>query len=261
MRRGVRRVARETGRSKEVVVKRAARGFVRMLVAITPPGSAGTSGTAAKEQGAAAIASDVGRIFEVISDRDRQAFRDFYAGDSVKEGFGHTGAAAIGEIERRILTRGQMAAWHAKRRNKSNGRVMAVRGGDTNNFNAHHLTTGLRKKDLRGIDIGYVSRDDYEWFVRVLQKGVGFLAAGWNAAAIVLGVRVPAWIARHGASRGAIRILTTDNRYRIEIVNDVPFVDGVRDLDRRVAKAVEYHVAGMNREADFLQKKQHSRPL
>ena len=41
-----------------------------------------------------------------------------------------------------------------------------------------------------------------------LLKRVGELAAGWNAGAAKLGVKLPAWVTRHGPRRSAVKVST-----------------------------------------------------
>lgn len=100
-----------------------------------------------------------------------------------------------------------------------------------------------------------VSSADYNALRKVLLANVGWLASGWNAAAQRLGLKVPAWIARHGTSNGIILITSDGQRFRIEVSNGVKFVGNVKDLDRRIQKAVDYQANAMQRQADYLLRK------
>jgi hypothetical protein len=53
-------------REKKDVVRMAARGFVKDMVAVTPPGSQGSTGNAAKKQGEAAIRRDLACIMVAV---------------------------------------------------------------------------------------------------------------------------------------------------------------------------------------------------
>lgn len=236
----MRRLAAQSGKTKRELCETAAKGFVRDVVAITPPASKGVSGTSAKKAGERTIATDVARIFkpaspEVIASLAAQ-------GGSIVEKFGHKGAKALGEVETRVLSRSEMPAWHAARR-RADGRVMAIN---------RDATTGLRKRDLRGLDTGVVSKADFNWFVRTLQKAVGILAAGWNAAARHLKVNLPAWVRRHGDSNGAVSVAVTPTTFRLELTNAVGFVENVKGYARRIQKAVDYQAGKMQRQADYL---------
>jgi len=57
-------------RERVDVVHMMAKGFVRDMIAVTPPGSAGVTGTAAKKQGEAAIDRDLSRIMVVSAKPD-----------------------------------------------------------------------------------------------------------------------------------------------------------------------------------------------
>jgi hypothetical protein len=97
-----------------------------------------------------------------------------------------------------------------------------------------------------------VSSTEYNALKKTLLARVGWLASGWNAAARKLGVRLPAWIDRHGTGTGAILVTSDDRRFRLEISNAVKFVGNVKDLDRRIQKAVTYQANAMQRQADYL---------
>ncbi len=63
---------------------------------------------------------------------------------------------------------------------------------------------------------------------RDLLKRVGELAAGWNAGAQKLGVKLPAWVARHGSKRSSAAVLNTFRVFRIILTNAVKYVTNVR---------------------------------
>lgn len=101
-----------------------------------------------------------------------------------------------------------------------------------------------------------VNRADYNAIVRTLKALVGFLAAGWNAAAQKLGVKgIPAWVKRHGSQFGEHRIIETPTRVSIELSNVVGFVGDVKAYERRVQMAVNYQGKKMQRQCDALLKK------
>lgn len=100
-----------------------------------------------------------------------------------------------------------------------------------------------------------VNRADYNAIVRTLKALVGFLAAGWNAAAQKLGVKLPAWVKRHGSKFGEHRITETPTRVSIELSNVVGFVGDVKAYDRRVQMAVNYQAKKMQRQCNALLRK------
>lgn len=115
---------------------------------------------------------------------------------------------------------------HAQARDSRTGRVM-MRG----------RSAGGQFSSLEGkVAVG---RADLARYRREMVKLVGELAAGWNAAAKALGVKVPAWIARHGDRYGVIKVELREHGMRITIGNDVPFVDNITELSRRLQWALD----------------------
>jgi hypothetical protein len=218
-------------KSKKELLLTAAKGFVRDILKFTPPASQGVTGSAAKKAGEGAVAADVARIFLPSPDTSIEDFRAMFNGAENSSEFRHKGAAPLGVVRARILTAGEMAAWHAKRRRKSDGRVLNVN---------RNVTTGLRKRDLLGLDIGIVRTSDYNNFVRVLKSNVGILAAGWVAPANHL--KVP----------GNVVEVTTATRFHLELSNEVPFVGNVKDYARRVQKVLDYQASKLDRQIDYL---------
>lgn len=199
--------------------------LVRDIVLVTPP----NRGSYGRRHGEAVITADLLRIFKPVSERSLEAFSDFYGAKGNELAFGHKGAKPIGVIQEKVLRSSEMAAWHASRR-RADGRVMQVHA---------QVTTGLRKRDLRGLDVGLVSRPNFERFREKVIDKVGLLASGWNAAAAKLGLKLPAWITRHGTSRGEIELRITETHFTILITNSVKFAGEVKGLERRVQFALD----------------------
>ena len=79
-----------------------------------------------------------------------------------------------------------------------------------------------------------------------------FSAAGWNAGAQKLGVKLPAWVARHGSKRSAAAVINTFTRFRIILTNAVKYVTNVESYDRRIQSAINIQGRKMQRRAEFL---------
>jgi hypothetical protein len=90
---------------------------------------------------------------------------------------------------------------------------------------------------------------------RALLRRVGELAAGWNAGAQKLGVKLPAWVARHGSKRSSAAVLNTFARFRIILTNAVKYVTNVESYDRRIQSAINIQGKKMQRKAEFLLKR------
>jgi hypothetical protein len=193
-------------KTRAELVEDAAKGFVKRVVAITPPASKGVSGSKAKQQGDQAIKSDLARIMVAAA---RKSERDTRAA-----------AASPEELHRRF-------------RDKRTGRI----------------NPGALKRPYR------VGKTELLALQRRLLKEVGWLAAGWNEAAKKLGVRLPAWVARHGSGRGSIGISNGATRFRITIANEVGFVGNVKGFSRRIQSAINLQANAMKRQAEHLLKK------
>jgi hypothetical protein len=189
-------------KSRKELVEQAAKGFVKTVATVTPPGSKGATGSTAKKQGEAAIKSDLAKVMKAVRARkgaQLQSAQDIYK----------------------------------RFRDKNTGRI-----------------------NPRNLQNPYpVSSAEYNALRKTLLARVGWLASGWNAAAQKLGVKLPAWITRHGTGAGVILVTNDGRRFRIEISNAVKFVGNVKDLDRRIQKAITYQANAMQRQADFLLKK------
>ena len=75
-------------------------------------------------------------------------------------------------------------------------------------------------------------------FKRQLLARVRELAAGWNVGAEKLGVKLPAWIARHGSKRSSAAVINTFRVVRIILTNAVKYVTNVESYDRRIQSAI-----------------------
>ena len=206
LRRAIKALQPQVQKTKSELVEQAAKGFVKNVVAITPPASKGVSGSKAKQQGEQAIKSDLARIMVATArkkDRDARA-----------------AVASPEELHRRF-------------RDKRTGRV----------------NPGGLKSPYR------VSKSELLALQRRLLKEVGWLSAGWNEGALKLGVRLPAWVSRHGSGRGSVSIINSGATFRITIANEVGFVGSVKGFSRRVQSAIDLQANAMRRQAEHLMKK------
>jgi hypothetical protein len=206
LQRAIKDLRPQVQKTRAELVEQAAKGFVKNVVAITPPASKGVSGSKAKQQGDQAIKSDLARIMVAAArkkDRDtRQA------------------AASPEELYRRF-------------RDKRTGRI---------NPKSIKHPYRVPKAELLALQ-------------RRLLKEVGWLAAGWNEAAHKLGVRLPAWVGRHGTGKGSVVITRSGAVFRITVANEVSFVGNVKGFTRRVQSAINLQANAMRRQAEHLMKK------
>lgn len=239
-------------RNIETAVREVARGLIRRLIAQTPPSyhrdkpdaktggmTTATATKADQRKGERAIEVDLWRIFFPASDEFIEKFLAFTGGSKSKfQPFGHKGAAALGMVEDRLLSYSQMNQWHWDRRSRRTGRVAQIsRAGTSNRERALQITTGLRRGNLRDLDIGIVRTSDFQRYLKTVQKNVGMLAAGWNASALALGYNPPSWILRHGTQNGQISISFKETGFSLNLSNRVAWSANVKTFHARVKNA------------------------
>jgi hypothetical protein len=111
--------------------------------------------------------------------------------------------------------------------------------------------TGRVWKDLRtGKDRRYRAQGVRAYVQRNVKQRVGRLAAGWNAAAARLGLSLPSWITRHGASGGRIEVKVSLGGIRIRVANAVSFIGQVKGLDRRARSAFDNRARAMEKQLE-----------
>jgi hypothetical protein len=268
VRRSMARLAAATGKLKSEIVKTAAKGFVKDIVSISPPASKGSTGLDARKAGEGSILSDVfgGKTqgLFLVSDVDPNEVSGGYVaqfnaqnGKPIlrkkqpgEEDFARVWTAKDGRVygvEKQLFrpnaSLAEMLAHIARYRSKSTGRVS--RAGTRDKVIGRHVF----------IDKMVISETAKAQLLKHLFSHVGILASGWNAAAEKLGVKLPAWVRRHGTRFGSMSVTATATRFRAELSNDVEFIGDVRGYDRRIAAAFRYQVNKMDRQADYLQKK------
>jgi len=144
------------------------------------------------------------------------------------------GSAAEGRLARDVLSNAEeLLAVHERARRGAEGRV----------------NPRNRKEKL------LVSQTVFNRTLGLLQKRVGWLAAGLNAAADRLGFHLPAWIRRHGQRFGAIEVIATAHSIRIKIVQNVPYADNVRGYARRWDFALLKEIHALESQAKAIHEK------
>jgi hypothetical protein len=220
-----------SSRDHLMVLADQARGIMRQVVDITPPGSQGVKGTtrAARAMGQTAVARDIRKLYGTPGDAYetiRQRNSDLAAGfwKQLKEG----NRAAASEILRSISGVG----------------VYAFDGGTL-----HKRHKNRRGRVQNNRVVMYVEDDkpltDY---ITMRQKNVNFLQAGWKPAAGKLGFSLPASIAGHQAP-GAVVLEVTATRLRLVAENRVEFAART-DLARRIQWAINAQAGAMERQME-----------
>ena len=200
--RGIKALAPQMKKSRRELAEEAARGFVKEVVAITPPASKGKRGSGAKKAGEGAIIADLARVM-------------------------------VAAARRKGVTLGDPAEIHKRLRDSHTGRI------NPRNLKSPYPVDASALRALK----------------RQLLARVGELAAGWNAGAQKLGVKLPAWVARHGSKRSSAAVINTFRVFRIILTNAVKYVTNVESYDRRIQSAINIQGKKMQRRAAFLLKR------
>lgn len=93
-------------------------------------------------------------------------------------------------------------------------------------------------------------------YIKERQKKVGYLASGWRIAAAKLGVKMPAWIARHSAPSAA-SITENSRGVTIDMENRIKWAR-VKDSYRRLRWAVSQQAKALNKQIDASMSKRAS---
>jgi hypothetical protein len=102
----------------------------------------------------------------------------------------------------------------------------------------------------------YVDRVKLKALLHTLEGNVGRLASGWLSGAQALGVTgTPAWVSKHGASRGQHRLILELFNYQLEVSNNSVPDDLVPELERRLTYAISYANNAMTRETEYILKR------
>ena len=210
----LRQVPRETAQIMSKAVTDDARGFVKDIMAVTPP-AMGKANVEAKKRGEAAVARDIrkvyatpGKLYEMIQTNAPKLAAPFWAAVKAKDWQRANRLARSANVPEIIDLGSDDGLVHQSRRKK--GRV-----------------TG--KQPSAGVqDVRYLKA-----YIKTMQARVGLLAAGFKPAALRLGASMPAWISRHSASIGTISVNPNLERFTIVISNRARHGSG-NDLSRRI---------------------------
>lgn len=208
------------------------------IVDITPPASAGVFGVKAKKQGEAAVARDIYRVYATASQAmqaikavDPEAAKTFWA-------LFRTGDyTAAGEILRNL-----------------GGRPFQVARSFApfDNGVLHQRFRGKKGRITRNrVTVVVTDAAELRTYVKKMQGRVGLLASGWLEAANELGVRLPAWVSRHGQGHGGVSIELGADKMMIVISNKVKY-GAANDLQRRVDYVMKYRKAALKRRLPYV---------
>jgi hypothetical protein len=209
-------------------------------------------------KGEKALFRDVFRVFYIMTKGRIRGILDFQGREATFK-YGHKGAAPLGNVTEKILTRGQMKAWHQARRGK-NGRVGMVHRG---------VTTGHRIRDLIHLDKGIVTQEYVESYYKERVKLVGLSKAAWASCIMKMDLSksdikniwsgIPAWVKRHVSRVPSGVTDKCDLMFpEIKLTNRLPWANSVMSAnDYREALRItrEKFMKSMNKEIKAVLKK------
>lgn len=116
-------------------------------------------------------------------------------------------------------------------------------------------TPGRRMRLMDRPNRYVTSEDTLQALIRKLQRRVGSVASGWKAGLQALGVTVPAWVRSKNRS-GSAQIVASGYRFDASVTHaDVPQKIH-SELNRRILYGRDAQIRAMEREIDFLHRKQ-----
>jgi len=215
----LKQVPRDAQRIIETAIDTDAKGFLKDIVAITPP-SMGKANKESQRRGENAVLSDVWLVYATPA--KLYPLIKAYGSPDIARQYWHLLKNKPQLIPQWLdlsapdAVRQLQSGWdggleHQKRRGR-NGRVKG-----------NKPTVRITEADIPKV-LAYI---------KVQQSHVGLLAAGFKPAADALKVSLPAWIRRHGKTLGSIRIHRAIGSYGITITNSAKH-GRANDLQRRI---------------------------
>lgn len=214
------RFAAVSTKSVEDLLKDQARLFVIDAIRVTPPfhQKVGQNATKAKEAGQKSVSANFNRLFLA---------RTLVGSRKITHLFGKKDVPGLPYV---VPTRERFPDVQGiYNEEKSKAKSRAIRG--------------MRFFEKR-IPVSRVkARRIYEKEI----KKIGFLAGGWNTAAMALGAgsKVPAFVRRHASAPGQVQIDFKPHRLRIVLVNQVRYADHVGGLQKRAGFALRKRADAM----------------
>jgi len=223
----LRKVPMEAPRIIKKAIDTDARGFVRDIVAITPP-SQGKLNLESKQRGEKKTKADIRQAYGTPADM-WQLIHD-------KQGKGAAGQfwsliknrqiKQANDMARRLIGKEMMpfdnGAEHQRKRSRKTGRVI-----------------GGKLPKHKDVFLSQQAMPKFRKYSKEKIKLVGLLASGFVPAARELGVKLPAWITRHQSQPGTVIPKTTRTGYTITIANTARYASNA-ELPRRIREVLAY---------------------
>lgn len=206
------------------VLEKESRLFVKEIIKWMPPASQGVTGKKAHEQGKAAVARDIKRVFALNG----------YAYGTIRS------AAARSAYWMLTKKRKFEDAQRILREQSYNVRLQhaEIAARPDESLHAGVRNARGRVKPSQPVRQVIVNEGTLNAYIRRRQRNVGILAAGWNAAARRFGYKPPAWIAKHGTTDGSAMPVKGADKFYFELRNAVGYgaAHAIQDKVNRVLR-------------------------
>jgi hypothetical protein len=227
---GVQRLLATTKREAPAVLKSELKGVLQIVVDITPPGSQGVRGIAARQQGEAAVEKGIRGIYGTPNEAMELMKGGSSPDDGMAKGF-----------------------WrHQKRGETEDAAILfrAVTGRGFAPFDGGKLhqqqRAGRARPRNRGVMYYVSDPKELDAYVKLIKSRVFWDAAGWKKAAAAVGLNLPQMISKHDAP-GSFDLQITDAIIKAIATNAVKYASNAADMDRRIQWALDTRRAIMDR--------------
>ena len=239
-----------SSRDHLMVLSQQARGIMRWIIKITPPGDGSGSVRSDFQRGASAIRGDAlgGRRGKKAQTKRSGVF--FIASETMIENAHMDHPNGIAD---KLFVKKDGTVWATEKRFFApNASVSEMDAHHKRYFKNGSMTSGGARDRVIGrwvfVDRMVVSQDAFDRWMSHKEKKIGWLMGGWTLAAAKLGVQVPAFAERHGAP-GQVIFEVSETRLRVVATNGVSYASNL-DLERRIQWAIDAQAGAMERQME-----------
>ncbi|MBB5038269.1 hypothetical protein [Prosthecobacter dejongeii] len=192
----------------------------------TPPASEGVTGLKAERQGKAKVAADIRSIYGTPGD----------AYDAIK---GTSAASAS-------------AFWFLHKQGNDDDASKIVRAATGKSFSSfdggtlhQRVSPAQRRKRRKEIVFFVRNPQSLESYIQQEESHVWWLASGWAPALRALGRKLPYGVGKANGP-GNFRAIINDRRIELIATDEVGYASNVRDINRRIAWAMQVRTQDLN---------------
>jgi len=227
----IQRVIATSKKSSEQILRQQAALFVVDAAKLTPPNK---NFKWNKKGGEQTILNDLNHILVGLSPNLFRQFVDLFGGKVMRRQLTTKDGRVFVSDRDELVT--NIPGFHKSQR---------TRFGRVTKAGSYTRDIGRSRDHVRGV----VPESSKKAYIKTALKRVGKLAAGWKAAAIKLGAKLPAWITRHD-SAGYAKVETRGSVVSVELANASVYPRIMGTIERRLPVALRRRAGAMNRMVD-----------